>query len=86
MKMLLDLDTMKNNMTTASNALQVKKKSIIFINFYHFVFYTQEADNWTTLTSDLEALIDVKDVEKVTNRIQGLQQSLVSIWFFDHRT
>ena len=44
-----------------------------------FYVFLKEADNWTTLTSDLEALIEVKDIEKITNRIQGLQQSLVII-------
>ncbi len=74
MKMLLDLDTMKTNMTIASNSLQVNL--LIFLQL-DSILIIQEADNWTTLTSDLEALIEVKDIEKITNRIQGLQQSLV---------
>ncbi len=77
--MLLDLDNMKTNMTTASKALQVRADGLTTSTLVSYRFPPlKEADNWSTLTADLDAILDSKDVDKISGRILGMQQCLVS--------
>ncbi|XP_025115675.1 conserved oligomeric Golgi complex subunit 7-like [Pomacea canaliculata] len=36
----------------------------------------KEADNWTTLSSDMEEVFQSQDIEKITEKLSGMQQSL----------
>lgn len=36
----------------------------------------KEADNWTTLTSDLDRILQSKDVNKISAHIESMQNSL----------
>jgi hypothetical protein len=36
----------------------------------------QEADNWSTLTADLDSILASKDTNKVSNHIKSMQNSL----------
>ncbi len=37
----------------------------------------QEADNWTTLTSDLDSVLQTNDLTKITQHIEAMQSSLI---------
>jgi hypothetical protein len=36
----------------------------------------QEADNWTTLTSDLDSMLQSKDINEISSHIESMQNSL----------
>jgi hypothetical protein len=39
----------------------------------------QEADNWTTLTADLDSMLQTKDLNKITAHIESMQNSLLML-------
>lgn len=49
---------------------------IIRTNLLNFQMALQEADNWTTLTSDLDSILQTKDINKISNHIESMQNSL----------
>ncbi|CAF0719641.1 unnamed protein product [Brachionus calyciflorus] len=50
---------------------------IIRTNLLNVQIALQEADNWTTLTSDLDSILQTKDINKISNHIESMQNSLI---------
>jgi len=79
MKLLLDLDIMRTNILNIQMGLQVNNLYLFKIYYYSLLFIViniKEADNWTTLTSDLESILQSKDINKIADHIQSMQNSL----------
>lgn len=71
MKLLLDLDIMRTNILNIQTGLQVWNiffqsfiRITIKLNFKNLPW--KEADNWTTLTSDLDSILETRDTTRVT--------------------
>eukprot|EP00794_Sanderia_malayensis_P016066 gene16066-17689_t len=58
MKILVEIDNVKERMQAASKALQ-------------------EADNWTTLSSDVDNIFEAGNVDEIAEKLIGMQKSLV---------
>lgn len=49
---------------------------IMRTNMFKIQLALQEADNWTTLTNDLDSILQTKDLSKITSHIESMQNSL----------
>jgi hypothetical protein len=52
---------------------------IMRTNMMKIQFALQEADNWTTLTADLDSILQTKDLTKITAHIESMQNSLLML-------
>jgi hypothetical protein len=52
---------------------------IMRTNMMKIQFALQEADNWTTLTADLDSMLQTKDLTKITAHIESMQNSLLML-------
>jgi hypothetical protein len=66
MKLLLDLDIIRSNLLGVQLALQVSKSwhFIKIINDSNSIYF-KEADNWSSLTQDLDSILQSKDMNAV---------------------
>ena len=52
---------------------------IMRTNMMKIQFALQEADNWTTLTADLDSILQTKDLNRITSHIESMQNCLLML-------
>ena len=72
MQHLLELDTIKTRMMDSQNALQVHLYTflllllLLFLSLFFLLSTSKEADNWTTLSADVDEVFASGDPDQVS--------------------
>lgn len=70
-------DLLKVEKNTVSDSMKLLLElDIIRTNLLNVQIALQEADNWSNLTSDLDSILASKDLKKISNHIESMQNSL----------
>lgn len=71
-------DLLKVEKNTVNDSMKLLLDlDIIRTNMINVQMSLQEADNWSTLSADLDSVLQTRDLLKITNHIEQMQNSLV---------